>query len=324
MGTTTGTTGFSSAPIIFYDVRQDMNKTGNSKITDVQIRAWIKNGEHFEFRKIETNLFLTFPPRFNTPVFKFRYRMGTGKKREIISMGSYKKISLADARKYAKQYNGQIANGKSPKLELEGRKAAEARENEVFTVEKLADDYYKERVLTRLKNPSNAVSPIKRLKSAIGKMPVAEVTGKHIKDMYLKDSKRGLPASTNALRKETIRIFTFAVAQHLILYNPAQLLDVSYAGGTQETRDRNLDKEELEELFTDMATAKGFGRANYLTIKLALLLCIRKCELTQAQKTEFDLTDSKWTLTKQRTKKTIAIVIPLPNPCLTHENKPPI
>ena len=289
-----------------------MNKAGNSKITDMQIKAWIKNKEHFEFKKIETNLFLTFPPRFNIPTFKFRYRMGPGKKREIISMGSYSKISLADARKYAKQYNGQIANGTSPKLNLEARKSAESRENEVFTVEKLADDYYKERVLTRLKNPTNAISPLKRLKAAIGKIPIAEVTGKHIKDMYKKDLKRDFPASTNALQKETIRVFTYAVALDLIPYNPAQLLDVSYAGGTQEQRDRNLDETELNKLFTDMATAKGFGRVNYLTIKLVLLLCIRKCELTQAQKTEFDLANSTWSLTKQRTKKTIAIVIPLP------------
>lgn len=288
-----------------------MSKNGNSKITDVQIRAWIKNKEHFEYRKIETNLFLTFPLRFNAPVFKFRYRMGADKKREIISMGSYEKISLADARKYAKQYNGQIANGKSPKLELEERKASEARDNDVYTVEKLADNYYEERVLSRLKNPANAVSPIKRLKAAIGKIPVTDVTGKHINDMYKKDLKRGFPASTNALRKETIRVFTFAVAQHLIPYNPSQLFDVSYAGGTQDPRERNLCEEELEALFSDMATAKGFGRTNYLTVKLALLLCIRKCELTQAQKAEFDLANGKWTLTKQRTKKTIAIVIPL-------------
>jgi integrase len=143
-------------------------------------------------------------------------------------------------------------------------------------------------------------------------MFVEDVTGKHVNDMYQTDLKRGYSASTNKLREHTLRVFGYATAQHLIPYNPAQWLDVSYAGGKQESRERNLSREELTALFADMAATKGFGRDNYLTVKLLLILCVRKSELIKALKSDFDLVSETWTLIKTTSKKGKSIVIPLP------------
>ncbi|UOA09653.1 hypothetical protein [Methylobacter sp. S3L5C] len=105
----------------------------------------------------------------------------------------------------------------------------------------------------------------------------------------------------------------YATAQHLIPYNPVQWLDISYAGGQQESRERNLSRDELIALFADMATAKGFGRDNYLTVKLLLILCVRKSELIKALKSDFDLVGGTWELIKTSSNnKGRTIVIPLP------------
>lgn len=89
-------------------------------------------------------------------------------------------------------------------------------------------------------------------------------------------------------------------------------LNKSYAGGEQVTRERNLSRAELITLFHEMA-APGFGRDNYLTVKLCLLLCVRKCEITQAKKSEFDLGAGAWRLgyDDRKTKTNSAITIPL-------------
>jgi integrase len=288
-------------------------KTDKPKITDVQIKAWINNHESFEFRAVETNLFLTFPVRFTVPVFKFRYRMGIGKKREVMVIGPYGKISLADARKLARQYNGQIANGISPKVELEKRKAAAAREQNAFTVEKLTARYYEERVIQRLKRPDQKKWQLNRIDAALGKMPLDTVTGLHINNMLQADLKRGCPASTNKILETTKQVFAYAAAQHMITVSPAMYLNKSYAGGEMPTRDRNLSRAELVRLFKEMATIPGFGRENYLTVKLFLLLCVRKCEITQARKDEFDLSAGIWRLgyDDRKTKTKSAITIPL-------------
>jgi integrase len=289
--------------------------TDKPKITDVQIKAWINGQEHFEFKLVDTNLFLTFPKRFTVPVFKFRYRMGSGKQREIISIGAYGKVSLSDARKLAKQYNGQIANGISPKVELGKRKAAAARDENIFTVEKLTTQYFDERVLPRLKTPDQKKWQLNRLAAALGKIPVDAVTGLHINAMLQADLKSGCPASTNKLLETTKQVFSYAAAQHIITVSPAMHIDKSYAGGKQVSRERNLSRAELITLFQEMTTATGFDRDNYLTVKLfLLLLCVRKCEITQAKKSEFDLDAGLWRLgyDDRKTKTNSAITIPLP------------
>jgi len=209
-----------------------------------------------------------------------------------------------------------VTMGHDVSAEKQTRKSAavahiEAVNNRI-TVAMLADRYYQERVFPKLKSPGQALGHINRLSTALGKMFVEDVTGKHINAMYQKDLERGYPASTNKLREHTRRAFGYATAQSIIPHNPAQWLDISYAGGKQDSRERNLSREELTVLFTDMATAKGFGRDNYLTVKLLLMLCVRKSELIKALKSEFNLGGAIWTIVKHRTKNKSAIDIPLP------------
>ena len=61
-----------------------------------------------------------------------------------------------------------------------------------------------------------------------------------------------------------------------------------------------------------MRTAKGFSRQNELTVKLLLLLAVRKMELIGALWSEFDLDEGVWHLPRERTKTGAAIDIPLP------------
>jgi hypothetical protein len=49
-------------------------ETNMSGFEDRQIKAWIKNGEHFEQRGDSGGLFLCFRENMALPVWKFRYR----------------------------------------------------------------------------------------------------------------------------------------------------------------------------------------------------------------------------------------------------------
>jgi len=287
-----------------------------AKLNDFQIKAWIKNNERFEGRSDGDGLYICYRESMAAPMWRFRYRL-SGKQRQMF-IGTYGKMSIAEARKKAKEMSAQVTLGRDPAGEKKRAKAESIAqieaENNKITVAMLADLYYQERILTKRIRPEQALGHINRLKAALGKMFVEDVTGKHINAMYQKDLKRGYPASTNKLREHTLRAFGYATAQHIIPNNPAQWLDLSFAGGKQEARERNLSREELTVLFTDMAAAKGFGRDNYLTVKLLLILCVRKCELIKALKSEFDLDGAVavWALEKQRTKKKLATDIPLP------------
>jgi len=286
-----------------------------AKLTDVQIKVWINAGDYFEDRSDGGGLYLCYRENMAAPMWRFRYRLA-GKRRKMF-IGSYGELSLANARRKAKELAAHVALGHDVAADKQERKKEavakiEAEKNRI-TVSVLAERYYRERILPRLARPEHALGHINRLSAALGKMLVEDVTGKHINDMYQKDLERGFPSSTNKLREQTLRAFGFAVAQHIIPYNPAEWLDVTFAGGAQEARERNLKLDELRELFGDMKAAKGFGRDNYLTVKLLLILCVRKSELIKAKKSEFDLKNAVWTLEKQRTKQGRPLIFRYPN-----------
>jgi len=65
------------------------------KLTDIQIRTWMKTGERFEQRGDGDGLYLCYRENYATPVWKFRYRF-SGKQR-VMTLGSYSILSLADA-----------------------------------------------------------------------------------------------------------------------------------------------------------------------------------------------------------------------------------
>lgn len=285
-----------------------------AKLTDIQIKAWIKKNERFEGRADGGGLYLCYRKEMASPMWRYRYRLA-GKQRQLF-IGSYKELSLADARRKAKELSARVALGHDVAAEKQTRKSAAVAhieaENNRITVAILIDRYYNERIIPKLEKPEQARGHLNRLSAALGKMFVEDVTGKHINTLYQRDLARGYPTSTNKLREQTRRAFGYAVAQHIITHNPAQWLDVSYAGGKQEARERNLSREEITALFAEMATAKGFGRDNYLTVKLLLMLGIRKSELIKALKSEFNLEGAIWALVRHRTKTKTGIDIPLP------------
>lgn len=65
-----------------------------AKLSDSEIRNWIKSNEYFEMRGDVEGLYLSYRKNFSTPIWCFRYRF-VGKSR-IMNIGSYQHLSLAD------------------------------------------------------------------------------------------------------------------------------------------------------------------------------------------------------------------------------------
>ncbi len=114
------------------------------KLSDIQIGAWIKAGERFEQRSDGDGLCLSYRDTFTTPKWLFRYRFG-GKQR-VMNLGSYPVLSLADARKTAKELSARVSLGYDVAGEKQERKSEAAAKidavSSVWTVDKLADEYF--------------------------------------------------------------------------------------------------------------------------------------------------------------------------------------
>lgn len=285
-----------------------------AKLTDIQIRAWIRNGERFEGRGDGDGLWLVYRKDYALPMWRFRYRFA-GKAR-VMNLGSYGDLSLADARRTAKELRARVTLGFDVAGEKQDRKrAAVAKieaDRQARNVAQLADEYFERNILGRWKHPNIVRSRIEKdIKPAIGKLSVRDVKPMHIDEMLKKIIKRGAPTVANDVLRWARRIFDYAVKRHWIEYNPAAAFGVADAGGKELARERALSSDELVSLFEAMRLAKGFTIENALAVRLLLLLAVRKAELVGAKVSEFDLEKAEWHLPAERTKTSAAIDIPL-------------
>ena len=226
-----------------------------------------------------------------------------------MELGTYAVLSLADARKTARELRAWVALGYDPAAERQERKrqavAKIEAEKNAQTVGDLADEYFARMILGRWKHPNIVRSRIER-----------DIKPAHIDATLQAVVKRGAPTVANDVLRWTRRMFDFAVKRHLVQYNPAAVFTIADAGGQEEARTRWLTREELARLFDAMRATKGFSIENYLSVKLLLLLAVRKQELVAARIAEFDLDNAVWSLPADRTKTGSPIDIPLSRPAV--------
>lgn len=246
------------------------------KLTDIQIRAWIRSGERFEGRADGDGLYLSFPASASAPVWKFRYRFA-GKQR-IMNMGSFASLSIAKARETARELSAKVALGHDVAGEKQERKreAIEKIEAEkaAWTVNQLCDQFYERVIVPKWKHADIVRRRIENdIKPKLGKMKAEDVKPRDIDDMLQAIVKRGAPTVANDVLRWTKRIFNFAIKRHIVENNPASAFDPSDAGGKEESRERWLTSEEIIKLFAAMRDMLGsFSIENLYAIRLLLLL----------------------------------------------------
>jgi integrase len=241
-----------------------------------------------------------------------RYRFG-GRQREKV-IGRYPDIPLKDARELARKDRAMFQQGVDVGAvkRQEGLKAID-----LHNVEGLAQIWYDRHIVGKYKHPQVVERVIRRhIKPAIGKLPVEEVRPVHIDSVLTKIVEAGALTVANDALRHLFCIFHFAVKRKWIDSNPAYGFEISDAGGTESSRDRWLNREELAALAQAMRETPNFGRLNELAVWLFLALCVRKMELLSAQWSEFDLDKGVWLLRPSRTKTNAAIDIPLALPVI--------
>ena len=126
-----------------------------AKLTDIQIKAWVRAGERFNGRSDGNGLYLCFPKNYAIPFWRFRYRF-VGKQRAMV-IGTYSEFSLAKARETAKELSARVALGYDVAGEKQERKAEAIKKIEeqknALKVSDLAHEYFERQILGNWKHP---------------------------------------------------------------------------------------------------------------------------------------------------------------------------
>lgn len=281
--------------------------------TDKNLRAWLNAGPLI--RGVGDGL--TFvatvaSARRGKASWVLRYRFA-GREKEK-TLGRYPDVSLKDARELARKDRALLQQG----VDIAALKRREKlKAIDMHNVEGLAQIWYERHIVGRYKHPLVVERVIRRhIRPVIGKLPVEEVRPVHIDGVLTKIVAAGAPTVADDAMRYLFRMFHFAVKRKWIESNPVYGFEIADAGGTETSRDRWLNREELSVLAQSMRETATFGRLNELAVWLLLALCVRKMELLSAKWSEFDLEKGVWVLRPSRTKMNLAIDIPLAPPVI--------
>ncbi|PTQ76189.1 site-specific recombinase XerD [Nitrosomonas oligotropha] len=276
------------------------------KLTDIQIRNWIKSGE--QIAKTDGDGLTFTLSKSGTASWILRYRFGNKPKEK--TLGRYPDISLQDARRLALENRAQVQQGINVAAEKKKFKNQEAN---IWTVKRLAEDYF-EKVTSRL-----AKSTIKGRQQQlrdyvfpkIGTLPAKDVTPAEIVDITERTSNKSLHVARLVL--VVLReIFAHGIARHVLEINPcAQIRANSVIGPRPVSRARIMLSE--AELKAMLPALPAIGKENELMVKILLATAARIGELVKAKWTDVDFTQRQWTIPAENSKNGKPFIIPMTN-----------
>ena len=281
------------------------------KLTDVELRNWIKAGDPVAKSDGE-GLTFTLSAK-GTAAWTLRYRFG-GKPKEL-TLGRYPEMGLAKAREVAAEKRVAVRLGADVGEEKQKKKQADklaATLAKIGTVKALYEDWYAREIEGRRKAPQQVAGIFAlHILPTLGKRQVADVRPADIDALLRPLSDRKVFRTAAKVLQLTKALFNYAMKRHIIEANPAAPYGWRDIGGKTGPRSRVLSRAELVKLFKAMQNTPNFPPHSAAALKLLLATGVRKMELLQATWDEFDLKAGEWHLPAERTKTEAAIRIPL-------------
>ena len=274
------------------------------KITDIQIRHWLKAGK--PIIKAQGDVpGLTFTlSKAGTAAWVLRYRIG-GKQKEL-TIGRYPEYTISGAKTAALEARAKIQAGLDVARDKRLGKIDRAGSK---TFADMATDYLDKNLpgLAANTKKQRIYHVRKLIIPRIGMVPANEVTGADVVDLIDKVGQKHGPKVARLVLSAVNEIFKHGLARLIVTNNPATSINVkAICGPAAPKRDRlKLTEEELRALLPALAENQ-----TALAIKLLLATCTRINELLTAQWVNVDLERAEWTIPTSKTSSK-PFVIPL-------------
>lgn len=275
-------------------------------LDDVQIRHWIAKGEPVA-KSDGDGLTFTLSAA-GTAAWVLRYR-NAGARRKELTLGNYPDLTLAAARKLARERRVDVDKGLDPAAD---KKLEKMRAQQAWTVRQLAEDYKAKKLTTpplaegtvyyRRWDLDNVIVP------KLGSLETRQVVPADIVHV-LESSKRSWTICKRILTSAK-QLFGHACGKRLIDYNPCVGVElVALMGARPPVRKRvMLTEEELRTLLKDV---DDIGFANALALRILLATCVRSIELTKARWEHVDLERGTWWVPDESVKTRVGFLVPL-------------
>ncbi|MFA0327441.1 tyrosine-type recombinase/integrase [Vibrio cyclitrophicus] len=278
------------------------------QLTDKKVKG-IKPTEKEQLFSDGQGLQLRVMPN-GTKSWRFVYKSPTTGKRANIALGTYKKLSIANARKKAEGYRELVALNIDPKHhEKEVKEKHEAiHKHTLFNVSLEWMEIKKSKVT------ENYAKDIWRsfelhVFPTLSSQPISMITVQSVIETLKVVEAKGSLETVRRLTQRLNEVMVYAMNCGLLQANPISNILAAFKKPTKQNM-KKLESNELPALMNALANA-SIKRSTRCLIEFQLHTMTRPNEAAGAKWAEFDLLERVWLIPKERMKKRKEHRIPL-------------
>jgi integrase len=272
------------------------------RFTDKFVAALRPKAERYE--KWEGGGFgIRVSPRGKAWVWVYRHQ---GRPRRM-TLGSYPAMGLADARIKFAEARKLLQRGIDPgEVNVQQRKVERAAE----TVEELADAYLEKWARPRKRSAAEDERILRKdIIPVWGRRKGKDITRRDVIGLLDAIVERGSPIAANRTLAVIRRMFGWALSRDIVPTSPCAAVK---APAKENRRDRVLSAGEIAALWHALANPDlAISATIRLALKLQLVTAQRKGEVISAERSEFDLRESVWTIPATKAKNGMPHRVPL-------------
>ena len=275
-------------------------------LTDLEIRR-AKPAEKTYTKADGNGLSLKIEPN-GSKGWRFRYRFEG--KAKMLSLGTYPKVSLSEARRRRDEAHDLLATGINPSDSRKEKKLAQ-QDRLGNTFEAIAREWYQRRYdLWAESYRTEMIATFEKdVFPHIGHRPIDSITPMELMAVLTRLEKRGATEKMRKVRQRCGEVWKYAIATGRALSNPAPDL-ASVMMPHKKEHYAHLEVSELSDFFTVLQAYTG-----NILVKLAMRLLIltgtRPGELRKAEWSEFDFENNLWSIPEERMKMRRPHLVPL-------------
>ena len=273
-------------------------------LTDTKLRSL--KPQNKVFRLADANGLCIEVRTTGAKIWRYRYRFGD--KANMLTIGEYPLVSLAEARAERDRARTLVKKGVDPSLVAKVERAAK-QEEAGNTFGSLAEELMLQRAKTL--SPGSVVRERRMLERDLGgiaELPIRSITAPMLLKALRKIETRGAVETAHRTRAAAGLVFRYAIATGRAENNPA----LSLVGALSPAKTTHFSSlTEPEEVAKLLIAIYGYQGSPIVSaaLKLSALLFVRPGELRAARWSDIDLQAAEWRYTTSKTHT--AHIVPL-------------
>ena len=275
-------------------------------LSDVKART--AKAEEKPYKLADANGLFLLVNTNGSKLWRWKYRLDG--KENLLALGRYPDVGLAEARKARDAARALVAQGTSPTQHKRAERAKRFVEN-ANTFEAVAREWIGKR---RTGWSANYIKQVETTLEAdvflkIGSLPIREVNAAQLLEIIQGIEARGAETVALLVRQWVSAIYRYAVSTLRADSDPAAALRGAISKPRVQHR-KQLGRADIPKLSAAL-DAYGGHRSTVIAIRLLMLTFVRPGELRASTWQEFDLDRAEWRIPAVRMKMREAHVVPL-------------